>query len=245
MKPRPFPAARPHGELAEVLPDVFLVTGSMAMGPMRFSRNMVVVREGERLVLVNTVRLDPAGLAALDALGRVTDVLRLGGFHGSDDPFYKDRYGCTVHAVRGQTYFAGLDPAKGEIYFEPDAALDAGAPLPLAGASLVVFGTRPPEGLLRIPAGGGTLVSADSLHNWGPDRYFNLIARLGMRLMGFLKPHQLGPGWVKGVKPDPGEIRGILDLDFANVLPGHGAPVLGDAPERYRPTIDAYAPPAG
>ena len=38
---------------------------------------MVVVREGERLVLVNTVRLNDAGLEALDALGTVTDTIRV------------------------------------------------------------------------------------------------------------------------------------------------------------------------
>ena len=54
------------------------------------------------MILVNSVRLDVAGLAALEALGRVTDVIRLAGNHGMDDPFYKDRYGAKVWAVRGQ-----------------------------------------------------------------------------------------------------------------------------------------------
>ena len=80
LTPRPFPPAAPHGPLVEVFPDLFLVTGTMKLPgvmPVRFSRNMTVVREGERLVLVNTVRLDEAGLAALDKLGKVTDVVRI------------------------------------------------------------------------------------------------------------------------------------------------------------------------
>src|ERR1700722_8894119 len=63
---RPFPPALPHGELDEVLPGLFLVTGTARLPgplPVRFSRNMTVVREGERLVLLNSVRLDEAGLA--------------------------------------------------------------------------------------------------------------------------------------------------------------------------------------
>lgn len=241
MITRPFPAVSPHGDLQEVLPDVFMVTGSMKISPMRFSRNMVVVREGERLVLVNTVRLDDAGLAALDALGTVTDVVRLAGFHGSDDPFYKDRYGATVHAVKGQTYFTGVNPRDGEIYFVADAELDADSPLPLQGAKLHVITGRVAEALLLIPHGGGTLIAGDCLQNWGKaDRYFNFPARIGMKLMGFLKPVQVGPEWAKGVKPEAADMRGILDLDFVNVLPAHGAAVLGDAPDRFRPTIDAY-----
>jgi hypothetical protein len=41
------PPALPHGELRELLPDVFFVTGTVALPgplPVRFSRNMTVVR---------------------------------------------------------------------------------------------------------------------------------------------------------------------------------------------------------
>ena len=80
MASRPHPPAEPHGEIREVLPNVFFVTGTISMSrPMRmsFSRNMTIVREGERLMLINSVRLDEAGLAELDKLGKVTDVIRL------------------------------------------------------------------------------------------------------------------------------------------------------------------------
>ncbi len=243
---RPHPPALPHGELEEVFPDVFFVQGSIVLGPMRFSRNMVVLREGERLVLVNTVRLDERGLESLDALGRVTDVIRLAGFHGCDDPFYKERYGCTVHAIKGQTYFAGTDPKKGEVYFTPDRYLERDDPLPVAGASLYIFDCEPSEALLRIPVAGGTLIAGDSMQNWATtDRYFSLIGKLLMRLLGFIKPLQLGAGWIKQIKPDRGQVRGILELDFENVLPAHGTPVRGGAKEKYRPVIEAYAGGAG
>lgn len=58
-QPRPFPPALPHGELREVLSGIYIVTGTVAMPgplPVRFSRNMTIVREGARLVLVNSVR---------------------------------------------------------------------------------------------------------------------------------------------------------------------------------------------
>src|SRR5215212_2095891 len=106
-----FPPALPHGELREIFPDVFFVTGSIAMPgpvPVRFSRNMVVVRQGARLVLVNSMRLTDGGLRALDALGRVTDVLRLAGFHGADDAFYKGHYGAKVSVIAGQRYQRGF-----------------------------------------------------------------------------------------------------------------------------------------
>ncbi len=88
--------------------------------PVRFSRNMTIVQEGERLVLVNSVRLNEEGLARLDALGKVSDVIRLAGFHGMDDPFYADRYGAKVWAVKGQRYVAGFKTRSERTYFAPD-----------------------------------------------------------------------------------------------------------------------------
>jgi hypothetical protein len=234
------PPAQRHGALEQVFADVFFVTGSMKMGPFRFSRNMVVLREGERLVVVNSMRLDEQGLEALDALGKVSDVIRLAGFHGSDDRFYQDRYGAKVWAVRGQTYFTGTDVNKGEVYFTPDGFLDVDGELPVAGASLYRFDGAPPEGILRIEAGGGTLITGDSLQNWAPNGYFSWLSKTMMGMMGFLKPYQLGPGWIKAAKPSREQVAGILELPFRNVLPSHGDPVLGDAPARYRPAVKAY-----
>ena len=238
--PRPHPPVYPHGELRELLPNVFGVQGSFKIGPMRASRLMVVVREGERLVIINSLRMNETGLAQLDSLGKVSDVIRLGGFHGSDDPFYKQRYGCKSWAIEGQTYFTGIDPAKGEVYFEADEYAGATSQLPIEGASLYLFSTAQPEALLRLPAGGGTLVSADAMHNWQADAYFNFPGRVAMRLAGMLQPHRLGRGWLDNMKPEPAELAGILELEFDNVLPGHGQPVIGGAKAKYRPAIERY-----
>ena len=57
--------AYPHGELQELFPDTFFVTGTVPLPgplPVRFSRNMTVLRTGSSLTLVNSIRLDDAGL---------------------------------------------------------------------------------------------------------------------------------------------------------------------------------------
>lgn len=237
-----FPPAQAHGDLDEVLPGVFFVSGSMKGGPLRFSRNMTVVREGDRLIVVNSVRLNDAGLAKLETLGEVTDVIRLAGFHGMDDPFYKDRYGAKVWAVEGQTYFRGLDPAKAKAppYFEADAAIRPGSELPLE-ATLHAFGTRPPEGLLVLPREGGVAIVGDALQNWGrTDGYFNVIGKVAMKALGFIKPHNIGPGWAKAARPSAESIRSILDLEFEHLLPAHGAAVIGGAKQAFRPAIERF-----
>jgi hypothetical protein len=55
--------------------------------------------------------------------------------------------------------------------------------------------------------------------------------------MGFIKPHNVGPGWLKQCKPPKRDLRGILDLEFANVLTSHGGAVIGSARDHYRPAV--------
>src|SRR5262245_2023078 len=239
---RAHPAALPHGDIREVLPGVYFVTGTVALPgplPVRFSRNMTILREGgDRLVLVNSIRLGDEGLAALDALGNVTDVIRLAANHGMDDPFYRDRYKAKVWAVSGQRYTAGFETSAPEVYFEPDVAIDARTELPLSGARLYTIHSKPPEGLLVLERHGGTVVSGDCLQHWAePDAYFSFLGKAMMKMMGFIRPYNVGPGWLKQCKPPKQELRSILDLEFANVLPSHGAPVLGAARDHYRPAV--------
>lgn len=240
--PRPFPPVLPHGEIREVLPGMYLVTGTVALPgplPVRFSRNMTIVREGDRLVLLNTVRLNEAGLRALDALGKVTDVVRLAANHGMDDPFYKDRYGAKVWVVRGQRYTAGFDTNSPQTYFTPDVEMDTATTLPLLGARLYIIDSKPPEGLLHLERHNGTLVAGDCLQHWQKtDPYFSFVGKYASRIMGFIKPYNIGPGWLKQGKPPKDQLRGILNLSFQNVFPSHGAPVLGDALSHYRPAIE-------
>ncbi|WP_236860682.1 hypothetical protein [Candidatus Reidiella endopervernicosa] len=94
----------------------------------KFSRNMTVVRDGERLVVVNSVRLTDEGMAALDKLGKVTDVVRLGSLHGRDDPFYVDRYGAEYWMMPGMEHETGL---KATQTLSPDSAS------PISGASVL------------------------------------------------------------------------------------------------------------
>ncbi len=181
MTKQEFPAALDHSEIAEVFPDIFFVTGSVAMPgrmPMRISRNMTILREDGDLTLVNSVRLTEDGLAALERLGQVRHVIRLAGFHGMDDPFYKDRYEAKVWSVEAP-YTSGFDQ-EGAAYFTPDTIIHSNVTLPIAHTRLVeITSATPNEGLLYIDREGGILISGDCLQNWGKtDNYFNLPAKI-------------------------------------------------------------------
>lgn len=232
------PPALPHGQLEEVFPDVFFVTGMMKTVlmdvPWQFSRNMTVVREGTALTLINAIRLDDAALAQLEALGRITNVVNIASMHGRDIAFYTTRYGATFWALPGMQHEHGLTPDK---ELTPDGQM------PFAGCSLFNFRTiKRPEGILHIDRAGGILVSGDSLQNWlAPDEFFSEDSRKMMTEMGFFQAANFGPLWMKVNEPKAEDFVHLLELPFRHVLAGHGSPFWSTtrdtAKEAYRATF--------
>lgn len=240
---KPFLEAKLHGDIQRIFDDIYLVTGTFTMTApitMSFSRNMTIVREAEELTLVNSVRLSEEGLKQLDKLGKVKNIIRIAGFHGCDDPFYKDRYGAKDWSV-DSPYAAGVEknPKPEDIYFKADAILKGSDSLPLKGAEIIVLKScSPSEGLLLLHREKGVLVAGDCLQNWEkPDQYFSFLAKLMMRMMGLIKPYNVGPAWLKVTSPDAQEIKDILKLDFKHVIPAHGQPVINEAKKLFGPAI--------
>ena len=224
----------PHGEIQAVFPDIFLVTGTSRPDfggrTWQFSRNMTIVRDAGALTLVNTVRLNDDGLARLDGLGRVANVVKLGAFHGIDDAFYRDRYDAKQWALAGMEHFAG---------HATDQELRPGGPMPIAGASLFVFETaNQPEGLLLLERDGGILISCDSLQNWTEvDEYFDAESGQQMTEIGFIRPANLGPGWRQYCEPKAADFVRLKALAFRHLLPAHGKPIRDQAHEQLCATF--------
>ena len=223
--------ALPHGDIQQVFADVFFVTGTMQTVLMgahwHFSRNMTIVREGSALTLINTVRLNDAGLAQLDALGTVKNVVKIGALHGLDDAFYKERYGATVWAPAGMPHQNGV---------VTDKLLAPGGEMPFAGASVFVFeATKLPECIVRIDREGGILVACDALQNWvGPDAFFSEESRKMMTDMGFFQSANIGPVWMKVNEPQAQDFVRLRELSFRHALCGHGAPLRDTAREAFQ-----------
>ncbi len=229
-----FPSQLPTGDILEVLPSIFVVAGQMLVGDgaeaMSFSRNMTIVRDRDVLTLINTVRLGDEGLATLDALGTVRNVVRLGAMHGRDDAFYLDRYAAAFWAM------PEMDLKRGEKITDP---LIEGEPGPCLQSSVFAYETTSkPEAILQIQRHGGVLVACDSLQNFvGPDRFFNPIATEKMRAHGFLRPANVGPGWRRVTEPEPNDFSRLKQLEFKHVLSAHGEPCLDTALDQFSDTF--------
>jgi len=223
----------PHGDLQEVFPDIFFVTGTMRgefFGAMwQFSRNMVVIREGDDLTIVNSVRLDDDGLEQLESLGAVKNVVRIGDMHGLDDQFYVERYDATFWAMPGMGHDDGPTP---------DRELVPGGEMPVSDCELFTFETtNRPEGILRLDRDGGIMIACDSLQNWvAPDEFFDDSTVDTMRGMGFFTPCNLGLAWLHGSEPEAPDFERLKKVSFRHALCGHGVPAH-DSREDFHATF--------
>jgi hypothetical protein len=230
-----FPPQLPHGELEEILPSIFFVAGQSRPDfggkTFQFSRNMVVIKDGDALTLVNTLRLDAASLARLETLGSVTNIVRLGAFHGRDDAFYIDRYSAPFWAL------PGMDFQRGETV---DKVLTPGQPGPCSDATVFVYETSAmPEAILRLDRQGGVVIACDSLQNWtGPDSHFDEASAEMMAAQGFFPPANVGPGWRAAAQPEPSDFARLNELEFQHLLSAHGDPLLNDAQSAVAATLN-------
>lgn len=217
-----FAAPRPHGPIEELFPNVYLVTGSFRLGPgVVIPRNMIILRDGSALTLVNSVRLSAEGERALAELGEVRHLVKLGHFHTLDDPYYRSRYSPTYWAPKPSPD-AGQS-GKTELLVD-------GAAGPLARASAFVFESAKlgEAALVLEQPQGNLLITCDSVQNWSDTRGCSLMGGLVCRAMGFLVPAKLGPIWVKKMTDGhPAALRPdfdrLLARDFKHLIAGHGS----------------------
>lgn len=226
--------AMAHGPIREIFKDVFFLTGTMKnefFGSMwHFNRNMTIVRENGNLTLINTVRLDDDGLAALDRLGKVVNVVRIGDMHGVDDPFYIDRYNATFWALPDMKVQEGL---------HIDKELREGGEMPFSDCSLFVFKTtKRPESILRLDREGGIMIACDSLQNWvAADEFFDASTIETMTNMGFFKPAGFGLAWIHEGQPQAEDFIRLKEIQFKHALCGHGEPHLNNGHPAYHATM--------
>jgi hypothetical protein len=231
-----FRPAYPHGSFEEVFPNLFFLRGRLRLAPaVSITRNMVVVRQGDELVLVNSVRLTEAGEQELERLGKVRHLVRLGFAHGADDAYFVHRYAPTFWAPEGQRHARGLNP---------DHVLREGQS-PLEGASVFPFGRgQQPEAVLLLAQQGGVAIACDSYQNWTSFDGCSPIAKLMLHAMGF-RPTMIGGPWARYMGADvKKDFESLLEREFSHLLPAHGEPLRDTAREGLRIAISHRFPSA-
>ena len=183
---------------------------------------MVILRHGGELTVINSVRLDAEGESALDALGKVTHVMKI-GFHSMDDAYYVDRYEAKMWTVG-------------------DGSLSEDSQLPFPDARVFMFKqTVVPEAALLVEREGGLLITCDSVQHWVPKEVMSRAAKIVTRLIGFQQPAQIGPPWRKKQTPPDGSLKSdferLADLPFQCLIGGHGGQLESNGPTLSRASI--------
>lgn len=206
------------------------------MGPgVTISRLMVIVKSGEELSLISSVRLSDQGEAELAKLGKVRNVLKIGAFHGMDDAYSVERFQADYWALPGAELPSGITKSR---------ELTKGA-LPIPDADLFVFEAAvKPEAALLVRRAGGILVTCDSVQNWPDTEGCSLIAKGVTKLLGFTSRRAvIGPPWRKKMTPAGGSLRGdferLASLDFKHQIGAHGGPLRDTAKADLQATIAA------
>ena len=236
-----FTPAWPHGDIREIFKDIFFVTGTNITHheseDIQTSRNMVIIRNGSELILINTVRLSEEGLRKLDLLGHVTHIIRIGAFHGRDDAFYRNQYPTSLlWTLKGMTYENGL---KSDRELTPEGAM------PFPGCALFVFETSNiPEGILHIDREGGILISCDSIQNiTSTDDFYSSETAQSFHAQGLVKPANITNIWLSATRANATDFHRLLKtMTFSHILTGHGEPLKNTALEQVNETVKRVFP---
>jgi len=226
--------AWPHNEIKEIFSNIFVVVGTNKTNyngvDLQHSRNMVIIRDANSLSLINTVRLDDNGLTALDALGKVKNIIRIGAFHGRDDSFYLDRYQAKLWGLKGMEHD---NNRSADIELVPSGLM------PFPECFLFVFETsKYPEGILHIDQEGGILITCDSVKNWlTPDRFFSIETAKLYEEQGFFGPATVTNVWRHACDVKASDFIRLKSLKFRHLLSAHGDPLLNNAHEQLTKII--------
>ncbi len=227
--------AWPHSEIKEILPNIFFVTGTNITNynnvELKHSRNMTIIRDNDQLSLINTVRLDDKGLAELDTLGEVKNVIRIGAFHGRDDAFYLDRYDSKLWALNEMKH------ADNRL---TDMPLIPNGQMPIHDCQVFVFETsKHPEGILHIAREGGILVTCDSIKNWvAKDQFFSTETAKIYEEQGFFGTASISNVWKQACNVSFSDFERLETLKFKHLLSAHGEPLLNNASQLIAKTIE-------
>ena len=204
--------------LVEIFPNVYLLRGSIKIAPMlQMNRNMVIVRDGIELTIINAVRLNAENKKILDQLGTVKHIIRLGDFHGLDDQFYIDTYNAEFWSQKEHDTYPHLVPTKN---------IDQNSTSPIKRSKFFIFtSAKYPESALLLED-SKLLITTDSIQYWDDWQHTSFLSKIILFLMGFRLGLFIGGPWLKKVSAKKGSLQHdfyeLLDLDFTNLVAAHG-----------------------
>lgn len=219
-----------HEPIKPLLENVYWVHGSVKMAPgMYMNRNMIIIKEGDELVLVNPVRLEEIEEQHLKSMGKLKTIIRLGDFHGLDDQYYVDTFGCEFWCQPKQTSYPHL---------LADKTISSQVKPPVSDAEFFIFSKAlHPESALLL-RDKKLLITCDSIQYWTDWQHMTGAGKALLWMMGFRMGLFIGKPWLKRVSPRGASLEddfnNLLKLDFDHLIAAHGKPLFNHAKEDLR-----------
>ena len=214
-----YAAATAQDSIVEIFPDVYLLRGSIRIASMmQMNRNMLIVKQGQDLILINAVRLNDQGLKQLEQLGSVKHVIRLGDFHGLDDQFYLDQYQPEFWSQAGHATYPNLIPQH---------VIDKNTVSPIKDSQFFIYASaKYPEAALLLQD-HQLLITTDSVQYWDDWKYMSFLSKIILYVMGFRLGLFIGGPWIKKVSTQKNSLKvdfeQLLKLDFIHLIAAHGS----------------------
>lgn len=236
MHPKNYAPATIQDPLVEIFKDVYLLRGSIRIAPLlQMNRNMIVVRDGTELSIINAVRLNEDNLKILNTLGHVKNVIRLGDFHGLDDQFYIDTYQAEFWSQQAHTVYPELIPSK---------IINQSTNSPIHNSQFFIFeSAKYPEAALLLKK-QQLLITTDSVQYWSDWKYVSPLSKFFLFLMGFRLKLFIGVAWVKKVSKQKNSLKNdfskLLELDFNSLVAAHGNVLKDTAKNELVKKVNQY-----
>lgn len=227
--------AWPHSKIKEILPNIFFVMGTNVTQyegvTLQHSRNMIIVRNLDKLSLINAVRLTENGLKELTSLGKIENVIKIGSFHGRDDAFYLENYHAKLWSLPNMEH---ENNRNADYILTPDSLM------PFDNCGIIPFNSSKfPEAILHIQQDDGMLITCDSIKNWlTTDEFFSDSTAKIYEQQGIFGCASINKIWLQATQIDKSELLALKKLHFCHLLSAHGQPLLNNA---YDHVIKALA----
>jgi hypothetical protein len=225
---------QPHDKIERIIENIYFLQGSIVLKPLiRLPRNMVIIKNGEELTVINSVRLSGPEEEDLAKLGKVKHVMRI-GLHSIDDAYYVNKFKAKYWRVKGIQDGGELNP---------DEEISEETQLPFPNGNVFLFKkTNKGEAAILISSEGGLLITCDSVQHWVPSKFLSICGNVVTKFMGFQNPAQIGPPWLKKMTPSGGSLKDDFDrlskLPFKFLVGAHGGVLRDNGSELLKKTID-------
>jgi glyoxylase-like metal-dependent hydrolase (beta-lactamase superfamily II) len=165
--------------------------------------NSYALKTGEGVVFIDPLKVEPAVLQQIEALGEPIGIFLTNAHHDRDSDWFRKKYGIQIYAH---------EKAKADCDTKIDVLLMDGERLPGGVKAVHLPGSSASETAYYVKSGGGIILMGDTLLNQG-DKGLTLLPE----------------PYIEDKKQALKSLQRLLVLDFKIITFAHGNPIVGNA----------------